>query len=147
MPPHNGCPFQHKYHWGHGSLNTQDILGPVAGWHSQDGRKDLKNFLIDVGTVWEDQSRGILKNVGICLSLSCCSSQPAWHALSPLLPSFTLPAPWKINIGAYSYLQFHCRPSYSLRLKIRANHEKLISYSLGCLVKEFLVGRVFLIGI
>lgn len=86
MPPHNGCPFQLKYHRGHGSLNTQDILGPVAGGDSQDGSKDLKNFLIDVGTVWEDQSRGILTRGPIFALPAVGVSLPGLH-LDPLLPS------------------------------------------------------------
>ena len=144
MPPHNGCPFQLKYHQGHGSLNTQNILCPVAGWDFQDGSKDLKNFLIDVGTVWEGQSRGILTPGPVFpyLLLESACLACTWTLCFFPRPPFTLPAPWKINIWAYSYLQFHCRPSNSLCLKIRANHEMLISYSLRYLVMEFFNGKI-----
>lgn len=51
MPPCGGYPFQLKYRCG--QLWVLWLPGIP-----RKGSKDVKNFLIDVGTVWEDQSGG-----------------------------------------------------------------------------------------
>lgn len=123
---------------------VRTILGSVAVWDSQDSSKDSRDLTAEVGQVWENQMRWILRTWGLSYPL------PASGVRLPIrphqaLPSFpcplySLPEPLKVNIWTHSYLCMR------IWLKMGAYQQRLILYFLSCLMIEFYTSdfKVFL---